>query len=233
MSEFVSPSENLLFRVYMHGKDGYVTVTMDRFATLVELKRTALKCFARLQKAGETSEEETTAKPVSDTNALNDAKINTEATEVTTAAETITISEVPEATCEATGDKEGEYKPTTKTSGDNKDEDSNANLYFARILSSHTTNFFKEAIQLCLNDDEALYTETKQWIMGQDDKTLIYAVYDQWLDRITGMKEEEKKKSSKKKYFSRSSSDPPPVKPFNTAINEKKKTLQKSELYLK
>ena len=55
MSEFSTDSPPLLFRTYIHGKTGYATVPMDRFATVHELKKSALLSFHTKRKSSTTT----------------------------------------------------------------------------------------------------------------------------------------------------------------------------------
>ena len=55
MSEFSTDSPPLLFRTYIHGKTGYATVPMDRFATVHEFKKSALLSFHTKRKSSTTT----------------------------------------------------------------------------------------------------------------------------------------------------------------------------------
>jgi len=96
------------------------------------------------------------------------------------------------------------------TDDDDGDDHLNPSMYFVRILFHHNTDLFKNVIQRCHRDDDALHEETKQWIMGAEDKTLVYTIHDKYQamleTRLSKEAEQTKRSSKRSSIFSRKSS---------------------------
>jgi hypothetical protein len=234
MSEFTT--SNLLFRVYLHGKGkGYVTIPINRLSTLVALKQTALDRFALLANKQSPvlpdARSENVTTPV-EAHRNPDGSLKTaqdyhnqqqqqqqppqqpETKEDGSTNDTVkVVQELEETDPDTTTTTTA--TTTTNTAVDDPDPvhpDFQADMYFVRLLSDPQTNLFQDAIQRCHSDDEALYKETKQWITGQEDKTLVYSIHDLWQEKMDERAQElvKHKVSRRRSFFGRANTSPAP-----------------------
>ena len=214
-------SSRCLFRVYKHDKSGYATINSDRYDTVIDLKREALTALTKKRKPSTTSKPppkqpandttiETTpteSKPV----ATNTTTTTTNPTALSTTTIENNVHDIHGETKTASTSTSTSTTTSQSTPNTNTNDDIDPSMYFVRILSNHTTNLFKDVIQRCHLDDEALVLETKQWIMGAEDKTLVYSIHDAYKELMevqNATKTTKKKASKRRSIFSRSTSEP-------------------------